>query len=194
LKNNQASSSKKKPFLQIARILALIFVIGISVYIVLLPEEQAQKLKNYGYGGIFLLSIISNATVLIPAPGLVIVFTWGATFNPLLVGLAAGAGATIGELSGYLAGFSGQAVIENQKMYDKMVAWMERNGPLTVVLLAFVPNPIFDLTGIAAGALKMPVTNFLFWALIGKTIKMIITAYAGAGVFSIPCLNELLVP
>jgi uncharacterized membrane protein YdjX (TVP38/TMEM64 family) len=192
LKSNREPSSKKKTLLLIARILALIFVIAISVYIVFLPVEQAQKLENYGYWGIFLLSIISNATVLIPAPGLVIVFAWGAAFNPLLVGLAAGAGATIGELSGYLAGFSGQAVIENQKMYEKMVAWMERNGPLTVVLLAFIPNPVFDLTGIAAGALRMPVASFLFWALMGKTIKMLITAYAGAGVFSIPWLNELL--
>ena len=193
MKSNQETPAKNNTLLLIARILALVFVIAVSIYIVLLPEEQARQLEAYGYWGIFLLSIISNATVLIPAPGLVIVFTWGAAFNPLLVGLAAGAGATIGELSGYLAGFSGQAVIEDQKMYDKMVAWMERNGPLTVVLLAFIPNPVFDLTGIAAGALRMPVVSFLFWALIGKAIKMLITAYAGAGVFSIPWLNEFLI-
>lgn len=169
-------------------------MILVSVYIVLLPEEKTRQLEGYGYWGVFLLSILANATVLIPAPGLVIVFTMGARFNPFLVGLAAGAGATLGELSGYLAGFSGQAIIENRDVYDRMVSWMERNGPLTILLLALIPNPLFDLTGIAAGALRMPIRRFIFWALIGKSLKMLLTAYAGAGVFSIPWFNELIAP
>lgn len=159
-----------------------------------MPEEQAVKLESYGYAGIFLISILANATVLIPAPGLVIVFTMGAKFSPFLVGLAAGAGATLGELSGYLAGFSGQGIIEDQKRYDQMVRWMKRNGPLTIMILAFIPNPLFDLAGMVAGALKMPVKKFLFWALIGKILKMLVFAYAGAGVFSAPWLNKLLTP
>ena len=34
--------------------------------------------------------------------------------------------------------------------------------------------------GAAAGALKMPVLEFLFWAFIGKTLKMLLFALAGA--------------
>ncbi len=157
-----------------------------------MPEEQAAKIESYGYFGIFLISILANATVIIPAPGLVIVFSMGARFNPFWVALASGLGATIGELSGYIAGFSGQAVIENQKRYDQMVAWMERNGPLTILILAFIPNPLFDLAGMIAGALKMPVHKFLFWALIGKFFKMLVFAYAGAGVLNAPWLEQLL--
>jgi membrane protein DedA with SNARE-associated domain len=96
----------------------------------------------------------------------------GAVFNPLIVGFVAGMGGALGEISGYLAGFSGQAVIERVDIYDRMVKWMSRNGNLTVLLLAAMPNPFFDLTGIAAGALKMPILRFLFWCLIGVTIKM----------------------
>jgi membrane protein DedA with SNARE-associated domain len=192
LKNNEETSQFSQTWITLARILALIFVIAVSILIVMLPEEQVSQLEGYGYPGIFFLSILSNATVLVPAPGLLIVFSMGARVNPLWVGIAAGLGATIGELSGYLAGFSGQAIIENRQMYERMVGWMKKNGPLTIVGLAFIPNPIFDLTGIAAGALKMPVMQFLFWAMIGKIIKMLITAYAGAGLFSIPWLNDLL--
>lgn len=180
--------------LTIARIAALVFVIAITIYIIYMPEEQAQKLESYGYVGIFLISILANATVLIPAPGLVIVFTMGAKFSPLLVGLAAGAGATIGELSGYLAGFSGQAVIEDQKRYDQMVRWMEKNGPLTISVLAFIPNPLFDLAGMVAGALRMPIARFLFFALIGKTLKMLLFAYMGAGILNAPWLEKFLTP
>jgi uncharacterized membrane protein YdjX (TVP38/TMEM64 family) len=194
LKNNKETGRFSQTWITVARILALIFIIAVSIYIVTIPEEQANQLEAYGYPGIFLLSILSNATVLVPAPGLIIVFSMGARFDPLWVGIAAGLGATIGELSGYLAGFSGQAIIENRQLYERMVQWMKRNGPLTVVSLAFIPNPIFDLTGIAAGALKMPVMQFLFWAMIGKIIKMLLTAYAGAGIFSIPWLNNLLSP
>ena len=174
--------------------MALVFVIAITVYIVYMPEQQAEQLESYGYVGIFLISILANATVIIPAPGLVIVFSMGAVFNPFLVGIAAGLGATLGELSGYLAGFSGQAVIEDRKRYDQMSNWMQKNGPLTVAVLAFIPNPLFDLAGMIAGALKMNVFRFLFFAAIGKILKMLLFAYAGAGILSAPWLEKLLTP
>lgn len=192
MKNNTEEPEKRSSGLTFARIAALLLVIAITVYIVLMPEEQAKKLESFGYVGIFLISILANATVIIPAPGLVIVFSMGAKFSPLLVGIAAGLGATIGELSGYLAGFSGQAVIEDQKRYDQMVGWMEKNGPLTIAILAFIPNPLFDLAGMIAGALKMPVIRFLAYVLIGKLFKMLLFAYAGAGVLNSPWLEKLL--
>jgi uncharacterized membrane protein YdjX (TVP38/TMEM64 family) len=57
---------------------------------------------------------------------------------------------------------------------------MKRNGNLTVLLLAAMPNPFFDLTGIAAGALKMPIPRFLFWCFIGISIKMTVFAFLGS--------------
>lgn len=189
---NKQDTPKKNRYLGIARVLALLLVIGISVYVILMPEEQAEKLESYGYLGTFLISILANATVIIPAPGLVIVFSMGAKFNPLLIGLVAGAGAALGELSGYLAGFSGQAIIEDKKRYEQMVAWMDKNGPLTILILAFIPNPLFDVAGLVAGALKMPIYEFLFWTLIGKILKMVLFSYAGAGALSIDWLNNLM--
>jgi len=193
--NNTQPTEEKKPRGQtISRIAALIFVIAITIGILFLPEEQVERFEDWGYLGIFLLSILANATVIIPAPGLIFVFSLAARFDPLWVGIAAGLGATLGELSGYLAGYSGQAVIENQKHYDQLVSWMEKNGPLTVAILAFIPNPLFDLAGMIAGILKMPVARFLFFALLGKIPKMLITAYAGADVFNAPWLQNLLSP
>jgi membrane protein YqaA with SNARE-associated domain len=107
----------------------------------------------------------------------------GAVFNPLGVALAAGAGSAIGELSGYLAGFSGQGVAERIELYEKLKDWMDRNKrwrDLAIVVLATIPNPLFDLAGMASGALRIPVSRFLFFCWIGKTIKMMMFAYAGA--------------
>ena len=109
----------------------------------------------------------------------------GTIFNPLAVGLVAGAGAALGELVGYLAGFSGQAVVERADMYDRLTRWMQRNGALTVFFLALVPNPFFDVAGIIAGMLKMPLFKFLFWCWAGETLKMTMFAYLGSSALNL---------
>jgi membrane protein DedA with SNARE-associated domain len=159
----------------------LLFVIGLSLFIYSI-RDRADILTRYGYPGIFLLSVLASATIVLPAPGLLFVFGAGAlpALSPLWVGVAAGLGATVGELSGYLAGFSGRAVIEDRAMYDRLEGWMRKYGPLVIASLGFLPFPIFDLAGIAAGALKMPVQRFLFWCAMGKIPKMLVVAYAGA--------------
>jgi membrane protein YqaA with SNARE-associated domain len=174
-----APLSLSKLGLRIAQALMLLVVIGITVYVYSI-RDQAAALAQYGYPGIFLLSILANATIILPAPGLAIVFTFGGVFSPLGVGLAAGAGAAIGELSGYLAGISGQAIIDNPKLYQRFEGYMQKYGPLTITVLAFLPLPVFDLAGVAAGALKMPVQKFLFYCALGKIPKMILVAFAGA--------------
>lgn len=175
---------KDKRRLFLLRVLALLVVVALSVYIFSI-RGQAEQLAQYGYLGIFLVAFMAYATVLLPAPGVAIVFTMGSVFNPFYVALAAGAGAALGEVSGYLAGFSGQAVVERADIYERLTRWMTNNGPLTVLLLAAIPNPFFDLAGVAAGALKMRLPVFLFWVWIGETLKMLFFAYAGSGLLNI---------
>lgn len=170
------------------RLLVLLAVIAITVFI-FAYRDKAQTLAAYGYPGIFLLSVLANATLIMPAPGVALTFTMGAVFHPFLVGLAAGAGSTLGELTGYLAGFSGQVVVERSPWYDRLEDWTRRYGPWTILTLAFIPNPLFDLAGLAAGALRMPLTRFLLFTWMGKTLKMWGFAYAGA--YSLNWILEL---
>ena len=167
--------------LKITRALLLILVIALSLAIFIF-RDRAKDFAPLGYPGIFILSFLAYATVFLPAPGIAIVFTMGAVFNPWIVSLTAGAGAALGEMVGYLAGFSGQPVIENVNIYNRLSRWMEKNGALTIILLSAIPNPFFDIGGIAAGALKMPVRRFLLFCWIGETIKMTLFSFAGAGV------------
>jgi uncharacterized membrane protein YdjX (TVP38/TMEM64 family) len=165
--------------LTLARIMALFVVIALSIFVFSI-RDQAEQLAVYGYPGIFVLSFLAYATVLLPAPGIAVVFAMGSVFNPIGVALAAGTGAALGELSGYLAGFSGQAVVEKVEVYERLTKWMKRNGSLTILVLAAIPNPFFDLAGVAAGSLKMHVVRFFIWCWMGETIKMAIFAFAGA--------------
>lgn len=167
-----------KPVLNIIRLIVLLVVIALTIILVI-NREKIQALQAYGYPGIFLFSILANATIFLPVPGVVFTSAMGAIFNPLLVSIAAGGGAAIGELSGYLAGFSGQAVVEDSERYARVVRWMEKYGDITILVLAFIPNPLFDLAGIVAGILKMPIWKFLIFGVIGKILKMMMFAYAG---------------
>ena len=115
-----------------------------------------------------------------PAPSLAVVFGMGGVLNHLLVGLVAGIGEALGELTGYLAGYGGQAVIEDWQMYERLERWMERNGSATILTLSAIPNPFFDLAGIAAGALRFPLAQFLLSCWVGKTIKTIFFAFVCA--------------
>lgn len=162
----------------ILRILAVTAVIGISAYVFSI-RERVDEFAAYGYPGIFLIALLANATVFLPAPGIAIVFAMGSVFHPLGVALAAGVGGALGELSGYLAGFGGQAVVENTTAYRRVQPKVQKWGGWAVLLLAAVPNPFFDLAGVAAGASKMPVWKFLVYCWIGQTIKMAAFAYAG---------------
>ncbi len=174
--------------LTLIRLSAFLGVVAISLLIIAL-RDRLEQLQTYGYPGIFLLSILANATVILPAPGIAFTFALGAVFNPIGVAIAAGSGAAIGELTGYLAGFSGRGIIEDNPTYQHIKKWTERYGGWAILLLAFIPNPLFDLGGAAAGALRMPIRTFLFWAIIGKTLKMLIIAYSGAA--SIDWLNQI---
>lgn len=159
--------------------LALAVVIGITVYVFSI-RDHVQDFARYGYPGIFLVMLLANATVIIPAPGVAVVFAMGNIFNPFWVALAAGTGGAIGELSGYLAGFSGQALVENTQAYNRVAPWVQKYGVWAILVLSAIPNPFFDLAGIAAGVAKIPAWKFLFFCWMGQIIKMALFAFAGA--------------
>jgi uncharacterized membrane protein YdjX (TVP38/TMEM64 family) len=172
---------KEKHRLTILRILALVGVVALIVTLFIF-RDQVKKLQEYGYVGIFLLSIAANATIIIPLPGVALTTAMGAIFNPIGVAVAAGLGAAIGELSGYTAGFSGQAVVERVGLYNRLTTWMKAHQNLAyglILLLAFIPNPVFDLAGMVSGALNLPLWKFLISCAIGKILKMLMFAYAG---------------
>lgn len=183
---DRPESTDKNPQLNknILRGLALAFVITVTILLVI-NRDRVQELEGYGYPGIFLVSLLANATLILPVPGVLVTSAMGAVFNPFWVAIAAGSGAALGEISGYLAGFSGQVVAEKTSAYSNMEIWMKKYGDWAVLVLAFVPNPLFDMAGIIAGALKMPLLRFLLWCWIGKVLKMMLFAYGGASIINL---------
>jgi len=174
------SENKKSKYIRIG----IFFIILIFTVLLIINRNNVKGFARYGYPGIFLVSLFSNATLIMPIPGIAFTSAMGAVFNPFWVAIAAGTGAALGEITGYLAGFSGQVIVSKKEWYDQVVNWMARYGFLTILIMAIIPNPIFDLAGMAAGMMKMPFPKFLIWTLIGKIIKMLLFAYSGATIFN----------
>ncbi len=153
-------------------------------------RDRLQELAAYGYAAVFLVGLLSNATIILPIPGLAVSSVLGGVFNPWLVGVVAGIGQALGELSGYLLGYSGQTLVANRPIYGRIQGWMRRYGVWVIFVLAVIPNPVFDVGGMMAGALRFPVWKFLSSCAAGKIVKNI--AFALAGYYGIEALLRLL--
>jgi uncharacterized membrane protein YdjX (TVP38/TMEM64 family) len=142
-------------------------------------RDRLQELAAYGYVAVFLVGLLSNATIILPIPGLAVSSVLGGVFNPWLVGIVAGIGQALGELSGYLLGYSGQTLVADRPIYDRLYGWMRRYGVWVIFVLAAIPNPVFDIGGMIAGALRFPLWKFLSSCAAGKIVKNIVFALAG---------------
>jgi len=164
---------------RIIPILAVLLAVGVTVAL-FLCRDQVSQLGDYGYLGAFLVSLISSATVILPVPGLVVLLALGASLNPVLVGLVGAAGGIIGEVTGFMVGYGGREVVQDNRMYARVENWMKRWGALAIFAFAAVPLPVFDVAGVVAGALGYPLWKFLLVGWVGKSIKYVVLVVLGA--------------
>lgn len=161
-------NSVKKVF---SVILGIAFAVVMSApYIIY--KEQIQHMKTLGYLGVLLACAISNVSILIPSSSTLIVVTAASALNPFLCILMGGIGTAIGEQTSYLCGRIGQKGFDQEKNKGQRVQeWLAKHDVGTVFLFAFLPLPIFDIVGVAAGAVGMKWTKYLVAAVLGKILK-----------------------
>lgn len=174
---------------RILQVITLVFVVALFFVIIWQRKNIAEfsiwlaRYAGLKYAGIFILSMAASATLIIPIPGLAMTSALGAIspdpWDPLWVGVSSGLGATVGELTGYMLGFSGRMAIPYNKTYEQVVGWMAKWGNWTIFLLALIPNPLFDVAGLASGILKYPAWKFMLLGAAGRIPKHIFFAYLG---------------
>lgn len=143
-------------------------------------------ISSFGVIGIFFVSLISNATILFVIPIDLIVLIIGASnlFHPIVIALAAGIGAGIGEMSSYVLGMGGRKAFEKitkKSVFsiDSIAKRLESKWSfLFIIIASLTPIPL-DLVGIAAGSTKYNWKIFFLGAMIGKIIRYSLVAYAG---------------
>ncbi len=141
-------------------------------------STDVSNLRSYGYFGVFVINLVGAASILLPSPAAASVLGGGALLDDFLgvpawfwVGIVAGMGEAIGEFSGYAAGYGGRLMVEDKPSFQRIKGWMEKRGTVTMFLMSTIPNPLFDVAGLAAGAVRMPMRRFFVAVLTGKTLK-----------------------
>jgi uncharacterized membrane protein YdjX (TVP38/TMEM64 family) len=68
---------------------------------------------------------------------------------------------------------------KERHVYERIHPWVVKYGVWAIIVLSAIPNPFFDIAGVAAGIAKMSLRRFLVACWIGQLIKMALFAYAG---------------
>jgi membrane protein DedA with SNARE-associated domain len=170
--------SRKREYIIGGVALALTIACCIAVVIYWDYVRQAQ---HYGYLGAFVISILAGATVFVPIPGVLVVFTLGSVLNPALVGIVSGLGEAIGSIGIYLSGWGGQKAVQNinSKFVDRFADWIRRRGEIAVFLMSAILNPLFYPFTAIAGMLRFGLVKFFFLCWAGKSLKNMAIAYLG---------------
>ena len=147
---------------------------------------------QYGYLGIFLISLFGATSIFVPIPSSAIIFIMGgsSSFDPFWIAVAAGLGAVLGEFSGYLVGLSGRKVISSKykRKMDILMKLFKKFGPAVIFTFALTPLPD-DLLFIPLGVMRYSIIRAFIPALLGKFLSSLIIAYAGR--FSLQIIRDI---
>lgn len=157
-------------------IILTFIIIGVVMWVI-----GSFEFDTIGYPGVWFFSFIGAASIVVPVPALAAVCVAvapGVDLNPIVVGIVAASAEAPGELTGYMAGISGQSMLEKNRLYPRVRKFLINHGGLFLFLGSTVPNPLFDIIGVAAGSIGYPVKRFLVYVFLAKTIKSTGVAYA----------------
>ena len=156
-------------------VLTIIALAAMSGLFLFFPIDW-ERVGNWGYLGVFLVTFVATASFILPIPYLLIVARAAFYLDPLMVTLVAGLAGALGELTGYIIGASGRDLFPKGALFDKANHWMVTYGFWCVAFFAFVPNPVFDAIGFAAGVLRYPLWKFVLACFLGKSLKFLLAA------------------
>ena len=157
----------------------LAITIAVVVAIFLL-SDQITALKGYGLAGAFLIALLGSATIILPTPAAAAIIAMSGSFDPILLGIVAGFGSGIGELTGYFAGDGARKLLNDRiKESQHIEATVKTYGAPGIFILALIPNPLFDAAGLVAGGLKIHWCKFLVACIAGRVLRYVILAELG---------------
>lgn len=175
--SSEVRSGRLLPSQRTLRFLALAAVL-LAIVLAVLFRDKLPDPTTAAYPSLFIISFVSSASVFIPLPGIVAVCFGGTLLTPVLVGLVSGVAEALGETTGYLAGYGGRGIVEQGRWYRRIQPRVQRKAWIVLFIFSSIPNPLFDLVGLAAGAARVPLWQFYGSVWAGKTIKSTLVAYA----------------
>jgi membrane protein YqaA with SNARE-associated domain len=152
-------------------------------YLVAHFDISVREYATTAYLVVFVTTLVSNASIFVPvAIHMFVMIAVASTWNPLITAFVASVGGTLGEITGYYAGYLGKriAIGENTPGYGRLVEWMKRYGPWAIFLISLQPVLPVDIAGLVAGASRIPLWKFLLPCWAGKFPKYVLLCYFSA--------------
>lgn len=169
------------PLLAKLGIFVVMTVLIVVATVLLLPSLLV--LGPWGYVAGFIINLLSSAAIVIPGPGLAAIVIMAGKLNPFVLGIAAGVGGTLGELTGYWLGAQGREPLQGNRLYGFLLIAMTRMGGVILFLFGLLPFLPVDAAGVLAGASRYPVTKFLLYMGLGKVLMTVTIMYLAAMAF-----------
>ena len=142
-----------------------------------------------GYLGTFSVCLLGSASVVVEVPFAGVPFVLGGLqdgisgpfiFDPWLIGILSGVGATIGDMTSYALGYGGRRLIDESSStgFSRFIEDHPRATPLAVFVLAATPMPL-DPAVVALGVAKYSWWKLFLPCLIGEVIFLTMVSWAG---------------
>lgn len=172
-------------------VLAVLAVVALNVATyAALATEVAQRwidsVEQWAYAGSFVLALLTNLTLAVPLPyNPVVMQLMVGVEHPWLVALLAAGGSALGESTGWFVGAQGRTVLPSTGRAGAVVRVLQRLARHRVAafwgLVAFsaVPNPVFDVAGLVAGAARLPYLLFLPATFLGRLLRFAVFVLVG---------------
>lgn len=152
--------------------------VGATV-LILVGEIPYREVGEYGYLAVFIITLIGTAAIIAPVPYIAAIIVGGSFLSPLGVAAVAGVAAALGELVGYTAGYAGRAFVPTAAWARALERAMQRYGGPVIFLASVLPNPVFDVVGVFAGAGRTPLWVFMGGCFLGKGLRFLALAALG---------------
>lgn len=167
---------------------AVSFIVMLTIGFVF--RNKLHHLKKHGILGIFLFTLIGNASIFSPV-GPAVSILGGRIYPPWLVGFVAACGAVFGEILTYNIGsIAEETNITEKPWYEKVQTFMTKNGFLTIVFVTSIPNPLINFAAVTAGFVGYPLWKFLVASWMGNWLQFTIFAWIGSFSKKIPFLKK----
>ncbi len=178
----------------IAGVIVTVFLVAFGAVVLVLQS----RFKGFGYAGVFFVNLASTAVSFLFIPGLTLagqalIVSDAKSLGAFRVGIAGGLGMGLGEITAYVVGSVGRDLAHGRRVggptwfrrtvegIGGAISWLlARYGTVTLFVLAAVPNPLFEVAGFSAGAVRMSFWRFLIPVTLGKLARGLALAYLGA--------------